>query len=71
MSGLLLSPEESRRFADYCMKEAASYAGLAGEARKAGFPEVVIKHQEQLAAAYLIVARHIDSAEHFSVGATK
>ena len=69
MSGLLLSPAESQRFADYCLNEAESYSGLVREMQKAGFPDAVITHHKQLAAAYLIVARHIASAEHVSIGA--
>lgn len=68
MSGLLLTPEEARRFGDYCRREAESHEMLAKQMETLRGMEAMIKHHRMLAAAYAIVAREIERAERVEIG---
>ena len=65
---LLLSPEERRKFADYCQREADTYEQMSKAVEGNPVFAVIIKRNKLLIAAYSIVAKELNSVEDFSIG---
>ena len=69
MSGHLLEPAERQRFARYCRDEAMSYSALMEQVEKLGpAMKAIVAHHTLFAAAYTMVAQHLESVEDQTIG---
>jgi hypothetical protein len=61
--GLLLTEQERQRFAGYLELDAKTDADMAEKMKAIGAPEVVMRQRRMLAAAKMLVAKELRSAE--------
>lgn len=66
---MTLTDEERRKFVTYCIEEARSYDALAKEAAKLSGGEFISMPMLRKAAAFAVVARHIESGEIVTIEA--